>query len=138
MEAPGLRSPGRLHQGPGLRAIGDLAHDLQSGGLGKGGFNFDAKVRRQSIDPVDLLHGHIGGLDVLARGLKGAAAMIEDGTFDKVQEERYAGWNTPAAKKMLTSESLADIAARVENENVNPQPKSGQQEYLENLVNRFV
>lgn len=111
---------------------------LKAGGLGKGGFNFDAKVRRQSIDPVDLLHGHIGGLDVLARGLKGAAAMIEDGTFDKVQEERYAGWNTPAAKKMLTSESLADIAARVENENINPQPKSGQQEYLENLVNRFV
>jgi len=111
---------------------------LKAGGLGKGGFNFDAKVRRQSIDPVDLLYGHIGGLDVLARGLKGAAAMIEDGTFDKVQEARYAGWNTPAAKKMLTSESLADIAARVENENINPEPKSGQQEYLENLVNRFV
>jgi xylose isomerase len=111
---------------------------LKAGGLGKGGFNFDAKVRRQSLDPADLLHGHIGGLDILARGLKGAAAMIEDGTFDKVQEARYAGWNTPAAQKMLTSESLADIAERVERENINPQPKSGQQEYLENLVNRFV
>jgi xylose isomerase len=55
-------------------------HVLKAGGLGKGGFNFDAKVRRQSIDPADLLHGHVGGLDVLARGLKGAAAMIEDGT----------------------------------------------------------
>jgi xylose isomerase len=111
---------------------------LKAGGLGKGGFNFDAKVRRQSIDPADLLHGHVGGLDILARGLKGAAAMIEDGTFDKVQEARYAGWKSPAAQKMLTSESLADIAARVEKDNINPQPKSGQQEYLENLVNRFV
>ena len=111
---------------------------LKAGGLGQGGFNFDAKVRRQSIDPADLLYGHVGGLDVLARGLKSAAAMIEDGTFDKVQEARYAGWSTPEAQKMLASESLADIAARVDAENINPQPRSGQQEYLENLVNRFV
>lgn len=111
---------------------------LKNGGLGSGGFNFDAKVRRQSIDPADLLYGHIGGLDVLARGLKGAAAMIEDGTFDKALDSRYAGWQSPAAQKMLKSESLADIAARVEASNINPQPKSGQQEYLENLVNQFV
>jgi len=111
---------------------------LKNGGLGNGGFNFDAKVRRQSIDPADLFHGHIGGLDVLARGLKAAAALIADGTYDKTVDARYAGWKTPAAQKMLTSESLADIAARVEKDNINPQPKSGQQEYLENLVNRFV
>lgn len=111
---------------------------LKNGGLGNGGFNFDAKVRRQSLDPADLLHGHIGGLDVLARGLKAAAALIADGTYDKAVDERYAGWNTPEAQKMLTSESLADIAARVERDNINPQPKSGRQEYLENLWNRFV
>lgn len=111
---------------------------LKNGGLGNGGFNFDAKVRRQSLDPADLLHGHIGGLDTLARGLKAAAALIEDGTYDKAVDERYAGWNTPEAQKMLTSESLADIAARVERDNINPQPKSGRQEYLENLWNRFV
>ncbi len=111
---------------------------LKNGGLGNGGFNFDAKVRRQSLDPADLLHGHVGGLDTLARGLKGAAALIADGTYDKAVDARYAGWNTEAAKKMLTSESLADIAARVERDNINPQPRSGQQEYLENLVNRFV
>lgn len=111
---------------------------LKNGGLGNGGFNFDAKVRRQSLDPADLLHGHIGGLDTLARGLKAAAALIADGTYDKAVDERYAGWNTPAAKKMLTSESLADIAARVEKDNINPQPRSGRQEYLENLINRFV
>src|SRR5690606_381636 len=101
--------------------------------------NFDAKVRRQSIDPADLLHGHVGGLDVLARGLKAAAAMIEDGTFDKAQDDRYAGWTSPEAKAILEGKvSLADIAARVEKDNINPQPRSGQQEYLENLVNRFV
>ncbi|HEX4297719.1 MAG TPA: xylose isomerase [Devosia sp.] len=111
---------------------------LKNGGLGNGGFNFDAKVRRQSIDPADLFHGHIGGLDVLARGLKGAAAMISDGTYDKVLADRYAGWSAPDGQAMLKSQSLADIAARVEQDNINPQPRSGQQEYLENVVNRFV
>jgi xylose isomerase len=112
---------------------------LKNGGLGNGGFNFDAKVRRQSLDPADLLHGHIGGLDTLARGLKGAAALIEDGTFDKVREDRYAGWQEKGAAAMLTGgRSLAEIAQWVEAENINPEPRSGQQEYLENLVNRFV
>jgi xylose isomerase len=112
---------------------------LKAGGLGSGGFNFDAKVRRQSIDPVDLVYGHVGGLDVLARGLKGAAAMIEDGTFDKAQDARYAGWKEAGAAAMFKGErSLADIAAWVEKDNINPQPRSGQQEYLENLVNRFI
>ena len=112
---------------------------LKAGGLGKGGFNFDAKVRRQSVDPADLLHGHVGGLDILARGLKAAAAMIEDGTFDKAQDDRYAGWKSKDGKAILDGKvSLADLAARVEKDNINPQPRSGQQEYLENLVNRFV
>ncbi len=96
-------------------------------------------MRRQSLDPADLLYGHIGGLDTLARGLKGAVGLIADGTFDKVREARYAGWKSAEAQAMLKGErSLADIAARVERENINPEPRSGQQEYLENLVNRFV
>ncbi|UJW84396.1 xylose isomerase [Devosia sp. SL43] len=112
---------------------------LKAGGLGSGGWNFDAKVRRQSIDPADLLHGHIGGLDVLARSLKAAAAIIEDGTYDKIVDERYAGWQQKGAQAMLKGErTLEEIAAWVEAENINPQPKSGQQEYLENLINRFV
>jgi xylose isomerase len=112
---------------------------LKNGGLGKGGFNFDAKVRRQSLDPVDLVHGHVGGLDTLARGLKGAAALIEDGTYDKVVEDRYAGWQDKEAKAMLSGKrSLEQIATRVEKQNINPEPRSGRQEYLENLVNRFV
>jgi xylose isomerase len=112
---------------------------LKNGGLGNGGFNFDAKVRRQSLDPADLLYGHIGGLDTLARGLKAAAAIIEDGTFDKALEDRYAGWSQKGAQQMLNGKrSLEQIAAWVEKENINPQPRSGQQEYLENLINRFV
>ena len=114
-------------------------HILKQGGLGNGGFNFDAKVRRQSIDPADLIYGHIGGLDILARGLKAAAALIEDGTYDKIVEERYAGWKQRGASAMLNGKrTLEQIAAWVEKDNINPQPKSGQQEYLENLVNRFV
>ena len=66
---------------------------LKAGGLGTGGFNFDAKVRRQSIEPVDLLYGHIGGIDTLARALVAAAAMIEDGALDRFVAERYAGWD---------------------------------------------
>jgi xylose isomerase len=112
---------------------------LKAGGLGNGGWNFDARVRRQSLDPADLLHGHIGGLDVLARGLKAAAAIIEDGTYDKIVDERYAGWNAGLGKDILGGKlSLADLAAKVDSEGINPQPRSGQQEYLENLINRFV
>jgi xylose isomerase len=112
---------------------------LKNGGLGTGGFNFDAKIRRQSLDPADLLHGHVGGLDVLARAIKAAAAILEDGTLEKAREARYAGWSDKEAKAMLSGKrSLEQIAARVEKQNINPQPVSGQQEYLENLINRFV
>ncbi|MAN76733.1 xylose isomerase [Pelagibacterium flavum] len=114
-------------------------HILKSGGFATGGTNFDAKLRRQSIDPEDLLHGHIGGMDTCARGLKAAAAIIEDGTYDAFLAERYAGWNAAEAQAMLKGErTLEDIAGRVEAEGINPEPKSGRQEYLENLINRFV
>ena len=112
---------------------------LLAGGFTTGGTNFDAKLRRQSLDPQDLLHGHIGGMDCCARGLKAAAKMIEDGALSKPLAERYAGWDSPEAQKMLRGEySLGDIAARVEKDNVNPEPRSGRQEYLENVVNRYV
>ncbi|GHA22482.1 xylose isomerase [Devosia pacifica] len=123
---------------PGEMALA-FYYILKQGGLGKGGFNFDAKLRRQSLDPADLLYGHVGGLDVLARGLKAAAAMIEDGEFDRLLDERYAGWQSGEGKAILNGErSLENLAERVERENLQPQPRSGRQEYLENLVNRFV
>jgi len=112
-------------------------HILQGGGFTSGGTNFDAKLRRQSLDPQDLIAAHIGGMDVCARGLKAAAAMIEDGGLKDALSERYAGWDTPEAKAMLSS-GLDDIAATVAAKNVNPSPKSGRQEILENYVNRFV
>ena len=114
-------------------------HILRHGGFTTGGTNFDAKLRRQSIDAEDLLIGHIGGMDICARGLKAAAAMIEDGTLDQFVSDRYAGWQTPAAQDMLAGKlTLEEIAARVEAEGINPKPRSGRQEYLENVINRFV
>ncbi len=114
-------------------------HILKAGGFANGGTNFDAKLRRQSIDPVDLLHGHIGAMDTCARGLKAAAAIIEDGSYNEFLEARYADWNRPEAQAMLKGEcTLEEIAARVDRQGIDPKPRSGGQEYLENLINRFV
>jgi xylose isomerase len=114
-------------------------HILQGGGFSSGGTNFDAKLRRQSLDPEDLLMAHIGAMDICARGLKAAAAMIEDATLADFVTARYAGWQSDEARAMLDGErSLDQIAARVEADCINPGPRSGRQEYLENVVNRFV
>lgn len=112
---------------------------LAGGGFTTGGTNFDAKLRRQSLDPADLLIGHVGGMDCCARGLKAAAKMIEDKALSQPLANRYAGWDAAESQKMLRGEySLEQIAARVESQDINPQPKSGQQELLENVVNRYV
>lgn len=114
-------------------------HILKHGGFTTGGTNFDAKLRRQSIDPEDLLMAHVGGMDICARGFKAAAAMIEDGTLDQFVTDRYAGWQRDDAQDMLSGKlSLDDIAKRVEADDINPKPRSGRQEYLENVINRFV
>jgi len=110
---------------------------LKAGGFTQGGTNFDAKLRRQSLDPSDLIAAHAGAMDVCARGLKAAAKMLEDDALEAPRRARYAGWETDAAKKMLSSD-LETVAAPVEQGNVNPQPRSGQQEKLENIVNRYV
>ena len=114
-------------------------HVLKAGGIAPGGLNFDSKVRRQSIDPQDLLLGHIGGLDVCAQALIAAAKLIEEGTYDKFLAERYVGWSRPEARAMLAGKrTLGDIAERVAQKKIDPKPRSGRQEYLENLLNRFV
>ncbi len=110
---------------------------LKAGGFTTGGTNFDAKIRRQSIDAVDLVAAHIGGMDICARGLKAAAAMIADGGLESALSQRYSGWKSPKAKSLLSS-SLDEISARVLNDGINPEPQSGRQEILENYVNRFV
>ncbi len=112
-------------------------HILKAGGLGTGGTNFDAKLRRQSLDATDLIAAHVGGMDICARGLKAAAAMIEDGGLEDALKTRYAGWTSADAQAMLDSD-LESIQARVLAEGINPAPRSGRQEILENYVNRFV
>ncbi len=112
-------------------------HVLKSGGFSTGGTNFDAKLRRQSLTAQDLLAGHIGAMDICARGLKAAAAMLEDGGLETALKQRYADWQTQEAQNMLASD-FDQITARVLNEGINPEPKSGRQEVLENYVNRFV
>jgi len=114
-------------------------HVLQGGGFSTGGTNFDAKLRRQSIEPDDLLMAHIGGMDCCARGIKAAAAMIEDKALSSFVDERYAAWQGEEAQKMLRGDySLGEIEAYVESADVNPKARSGRQEMLENIVNRYV
>jgi len=112
-------------------------HILKDGGFSGGGTNFDAKLRRQSLDATDLVAAHIGGMDICARGLKAAAAMIEDGGLEGALKDRYSGWEKPEAQKLLSS-SLEDITNQVISGNVNPSAKSGRQEILENYVSQFV
>jgi xylose isomerase len=112
---------------------------LQNGGFTTGGTNFDAKLRRQSLDPEDLLIGHIGGMDCCARGLKAAAKMVEEKALSKPLADRYAGWDSAEGQKLFRGEySLEEITNWVEGKDVNPQPRSGKQELLENVVNRYV
>ena len=113
---------------------------LPSGGLDTGGFNFDAKVRRQSSDLEDVFYAHIGGVDTLARALLAAADLIERGEIAAAKATRYEGWtNSDLGRAMLSEgaslESIADAAAAL---NGNPAHQSGRQEYLENLVNRSI
>jgi xylose isomerase len=114
-------------------------HIIKGGGFVKGGLNFDAKIRRQSIDPDDLLHAHVGSIDACARAFLIAADMIADKALDGPLEERYAGWETAEAKKMLAGKiNLEQIALKVEKNRINPRPKSGRQEYLESIVNNYL
>ncbi len=109
---------------------------IRAGGFTTGGMNFDAKIRRQSLDPDDLLHAHVNSMDACARGLINAAKIIETGTLDAEIKKRYAGWDKPENKAMLEKgATLEAIAARVHKDKIEPQPKSGRQEYLEGLLN---
>jgi xylose isomerase len=111
---------------------------LRGGGFATGGCNFDAKLRRQSVAPDDLLHAHVGGIDTVARGLLGAARLIEDGRLGELLEQRYAGWDGALGRAILAGEhDLESLAALVAERTLEPQPRSGRQELLENLVNRL-
>jgi xylose isomerase len=109
---------------------------LRAGGFTTGGTNFDAKVRRQSLDPEDLILAHVGAMDCCAAGLKAAARMLEDGRLEAARAERYSGWDR--VREEILGSDLATLAERVEREGVEPEPRSGRQERLENLVNRYL
>lgn len=112
---------------------------LKAGGLGSGGFNFDAKVRRQSIGLEDMFHGHIAAIDVLALSLKKAAQLIENDVLAGFKAQRYAGWHEAHGRSILdgghTLDSLAQWAIE---RGVAPQPVSGRQEWLEARVNQVL
>ena len=111
---------------------------LQAGGLQGGGINFDAKIRRNSTDPADLFYAHVGGVDVFARALIIADNILSKSEYNKIREERYASFDTGKGKEFLegklTLEDLRDYAIA----NGEPEVRSGKQEYLENLVNRYI
>ena len=112
---------------------------LLAGGFETGGFNFDTKLRRQSVSRADLFHAHIGGIDTLARALLVAADMVERKTLTGPREQRYAGWSKDLGTSILRGRtSLADLEQRVASGAIDPKPVSGRQEELEGQVNRRI
>lgn len=111
---------------------------LKTGGFTTGGLNFDAKVRRESFEPVDLFHAHIGGMDAFARGLKIAHAIIEDGRLDAFVKQRYSTFDSGIGAKIEKGEvGFAELEAHVM-QHGEPFLASGRQEFLENFVNEFI
>ena len=111
---------------------------LEAGGLQSGGINFDAKIRRNSTDVADLFHAHIGGMDIFARALLTADAVLEKSDYRQLRQLRYASFDTGAGQAFeqgqLTLEQLRDYAAQ----HGEPEVRSGRQEYFENLLNRYI
>src|SRR5204863_1537313 len=103
-----------------------------------GGINFDAKIRRNSTDAEDLFHAHIGGMDAFARALIVADKILQDGEYSKFRKERYASYDSGKGKEFeqgkLSLEDLRQYAI----ENGEPKIKSGRQEYMENIINRYI
>jgi len=112
---------------------------VAAGGFTTGGFNFDAKLRRQSVSRADLFHAHIAGIDTLAQALLVATDLVEQRTLAAPRTERYAGWSSELGTGILSgSMSLADLEQKVAAGEIDPRPRSGQQELLEGLVNRRI
>lgn len=112
---------------------------LRGGGFTTGGFNFDTKLRRQSLDRVDLFHGHIGGIDTLAQALLVAARLHEDRTLSDARDQRYRDWDGELGRAITAGQrSLASLGDEVAGGSIDPAPRSGQQELLENRVNQAI
>ena len=112
---------------------------LRAGGLGKGGFNFDAKLRRPSIDPEDLFHAHIGGMDAYALAFKLARRILAEGKFTKFLKDRYASYDAGFGRDIEKRRvGFRDLNKLVLGKLGEPKPRSGKQEYLENLLNSYL
>jgi len=112
---------------------------LEMGGFTTGGLNFDAKVRRESFEPVDLFHAHIGGMDAFARGLKIAYAIREDGRLAAFVKERYRSWDSDLGKRIESGQaSLEDLESYSLPRGDVERNESGRQEMLENLINEYI
>jgi xylose isomerase len=111
---------------------------IEAGGFGGGGINFDAKIRRNSTDPADLFYAHIGGMDSFARALIAADNILKHSDYKKIRHDRYASFDTGKGKDFekgkLSLEDLRNLAVEMGE----PEVRSGKQEYLENLVNRYI
>jgi xylose isomerase len=112
---------------------------LKNGGIKPGGVNFDAKVRRESFEPVDLFYAHIGGMDAFARGLKIAAAIRKDGRLAQFVKERYSSWDSGLGLEIERGKSNFDsLETRMLKKGEPEAITSGRQEFLENLINEFI
>ncbi len=122
-----------------LELLMPFYHIFSNGGFKQGGLNFDAKIRRQSVDPEDLFYAHIGGMDVAARSLIAVEKMINDKELSTYIQNRYKKWDQALGKFIHSQEgNLETIANKVISENIEPKPQSGQQEYLENILNKYL
>ncbi|MCZ8217406.1 MAG: xylose isomerase, partial [Cyclobacteriaceae bacterium] len=111
---------------------------LQAGGLKTGGINFDAKTRRNSTDLKDIFYAHIGGMDMFARALLTAQAILDDGEYLSLRKERYASFDAGKGKQFEQGKlGLSDLHA-LAMKNGEPESLSGKQEYYENLINQFI
>ena len=111
---------------------------LDAGGFKGGGINFDAKIRRNSTDLEDLFYAHIGGMDAFARALIVADNVLSKSDYKKVRADRYASFDTGEGKAFEEGKLSLEELRRYAVENGEPETKSGRQEYLENLINRFI
>jgi len=115
-----------------------MYHILKSGGFTTGGLNFDAKVRRQSIDTLDLFYAHIAGMDCFGRGLKAAAAMIRDNVLDDFIKQRYSGWDGELGQKIESGQTGFEQLQDYSLKHGEPAVQSGRQEMLEAIINQYL
>ncbi len=111
---------------------------LKGGGFTTGGLNFDAKLRRQSVNPDDLFYAHIGAMDSFARGLKNASKMLSGKKFEKAIQKRYAGWDTAFGKKIEKRQVGFEELEQYTLKKGEPKVQSGQQELFENMLNEYI